>query len=376
MALKHYKPRTPGTRQLVLIDRSGLHKGGPVKALTEGKHSKGGRNNTGRIVVRYQGGGHKQRYRLIDFKRRKFNEPALVERMEYDPNRTAFIALIKYKDGTLNYILAPQRLAVGDTVVSGERVDVKIGNAMPLAALPVGTIVHNIEMKPGKGGQVARSAGAYAQYLGRDAGYALMRLNSGEVRKVALTCMATVGAVSNPDHMNEVIGKAGRNVWKGKRPHVRGTAMNPIDHPHGGGEGRTKGGRHPVTPWGKPTKGAKTRKNKRTNKMIVRSRHAKKRQGKRDMTPSSWKSPFIDGYLLKKAEAGRSSGRKDVIKTWSRRSTILPQFVGVTFGVYNGHKHIPVLINEDMVGHKLGEFSPTRTFPGHTGAGDKKAKRA
>jgi large subunit ribosomal protein L2 len=279
MALKQYRPTTPGQRQLVLIDRSGLHKGGPVKALTEGQHRHGGRNNTGRVTVRWQGGGHKQRYRLIDFKRRKFDQPAKVERLEYDPNRTSFIALLKYKDGELAYILAPQRLAVGDTVVSGEKVDVKIGNAMPLGAMPVGTIVHNIEMKPGKGGQVARSAGTYAQYLGRDAGYALLRLNSGEVRKVLLTCMATVGAVSNPDHMNEVIGKAGRNVWKGKRPHVRGTAMNPIDHPHGGGEGRTKGGRHPVTPWGKPTKGAKTRKNKRTTKMIVRSRHAKKTQG-------------------------------------------------------------------------------------------------
>jgi large subunit ribosomal protein L2 len=259
----------------VLVDKSGLHKGGPVKSLTEGKTSTGGRNNLGRIVVRYRGGGHKRRYRLIDFKRNKFDQPAVVERLEYDPNRTAFIALIKYKDGTLAYILAPQRLAVGDTVVSGEKVDVKVGNAMPLSAMPVGTIVHNIEMKPGKGGQVARSAGAYAQYLGRDAGYALIRLNSSEVRKIPLTCMATVGAVSNPDHMNEVISKAGRNVWKGWRPHVRGTAMNPIDHPHGGGEGRTKGGRHPVTPWGKPTKGAKTRVNKRTTKFIVRTRKGK-----------------------------------------------------------------------------------------------------
>ena len=275
MALKQVKPRTPGTRQLVLVDRSDLHKGGPVKALTEGKTSKGGRNNTGRIVVRYQGGGHKQRYRLIDFKRNKFNEPATVERLEYDPNRTAFIALVKYKDGTQTYILAPQRLAVGDSIVSGDRVDVKVGNAMPLGAMPVGTIVHNIEMKPGKGGQLARSAGAYAQYLGRDGSYALIRLNSSEVRKIPLTCMATVGAVSNPDHMNEVLGKAGRNVWKGRRPSVRGTAMNPIDHPHGGGEGRTKGGRHPVTPWGKPTKGAKTRVNKRTTKFIVRTRKGK-----------------------------------------------------------------------------------------------------
>jgi large subunit ribosomal protein L2 len=229
--------------------------------------------------VRWQGGGHKQRYRIVDFKRRKFDIPASVQQLEYDPNRTAFIALVKYKDGELAYILAPQRLAVGDTVISGEKVDVKPGNAMPLAAMPVGTIVHNIEMKSGKGGQIARSAGTYAQFLGRDSGYALLRLNSDEVRRVRLDCMATVGAVSNPDHMNEVIGKAGRNVWKGKRPHVRGTAMNPIDHPHGGGEGRTKGGRHPVTPWGKPTKGAKTRKNKRTTKDIVRSRHAKKTQG-------------------------------------------------------------------------------------------------
>jgi len=275
MALKKYKPTTAGQRQLVLVDRSDLHKGGPIKALTEGKTSKGGRNNQGRIVVRYRGGGHKRRYRLVDFKRNRHDDPATVERLEYDPNRTAFIALIKYKDGTLSYILAPQRLAVGDTVVSGEKVDVKVGNAMLLANMPVGTIVHNIEMKPGKGGQVARSAGAYAQYLGRDAGYALIRLNSTEVRKIPLTCMATVGAVSNPDHMNEVISKAGRSVWKGWRPHVRGTAMNPIDHPHGGGEGRTKGGRHPVTPWGKPTKGAKTRVNKRTTKFIVRTRKGK-----------------------------------------------------------------------------------------------------
>ena len=279
MALKKFKPTSPGQRQLVLVDRSSLHKGAPVKTLTEGQKQWAGRNNLGRITVRYQGGGHKHSYRLVDFKRNKHEMPAIVERLEYDPNRTAFIALIKYKDGELAYILAPQRLAAGDTVVSGERVDVKPGNAMPLSSVPVGTIVHNIEMKPGKGGQIARSAGAYAQYLGRDAGYALMRLNSGEVRRVRLDCKATVGAVSNPDHMNEVLGKAGRNVWRGKRPHVRGTAMNPVDHPHGGGEGRTKGGRHPVTPWGKPTKGAKTRKNKTTTKYILRSRHAKKTQG-------------------------------------------------------------------------------------------------
>ena len=279
MALKTYKPVTPGQRQLVLVDRSGLHKGPPVKALTRGQKRPAGRNNLGRVVVRWQGGGHKQSYRTIDFKRAKHDQPATVQRLEYDPNRTSFIALIKYKDGELAYIIAPQRLAAGDVVVSGDRVDVKPGNAMPLAAVPVGTIVHNIEMKPGKGAQIARAAGTYAQYLGRDAGYALLRLNSGEVRRVRLECKATIGAVSNPDHMNEVLAKAGRNVWRNRRPAVRGTAMNPIDHPHGGGEGRTKGGRHPVTPWGKPTKGAKTRKNKRTGKNIVRSRHLRKAQG-------------------------------------------------------------------------------------------------
>src|ERR1700733_6985947 len=239
MALKQYKPTTPGQRQLVLIDRSGLHKGGPVKALTEGKHSKGGRNNTGRIVVRYQGGGHKQRYRLIDFKRRKFDQPAVVERLEYDPNRTSFIALIKYKDGEQAYILAPQRLAVGDTVVSGERVDVKPGNAMPLSAMPVGTIIHNIELKVGAGAKLVRSAGTFAQLVGKDQGYAQIKLGSGELRIVRAECMATVGAVSNADHQNESIGKAGRNRWLGRRPHNRGVTMNPIDHPHGGGEGRT-----------------------------------------------------------------------------------------------------------------------------------------
>jgi large subunit ribosomal protein L2 len=279
MALKTYKPVTPGQRQLVLVDRSGLHKGPPVKALTSGQKRPAGRNNLGRITVRWQGGGHKQSYRIIDFKRAKHDQPATVQQLEYDPNRTSFIALIKYRDGELAYIIAPQRLTQGDVVVSGDRVDVKPGNAMPLGAVPVGTIVHNIEMKPGRGGQIARAAGTYAQYLGRDAGYALLRLNSGEVRRVRLDCKATIGAVSNPDHMNEVLSKAGRNVWRNRRPSVRGTAMNPIDHPHGGGEGRTKGGRHPVTPWGKPTKGAKTRKNKRTGKNILRSRHIKKMQG-------------------------------------------------------------------------------------------------
>ena len=276
MALKHYNPTSPGRRSLVLIDRSELHKGRPEKSLVEGLTKSGGRGGNGRIAVRFRGGGAKRLYRKVDFKRRKFDMPATVQRLEYDPNRTAFIALIKYEDGELAYILAPQRLKAGDVVIAAEKADVKPGNAMPLRGMPIGTIIHNVELKPLKGGQIARSAGAYAQLVGRDAGYAQIRLNSGELRMVMDTCMATVGAVSNPDHMNENLGKAGRSRHKGRRPHVRGVAMNPIDHPHGGGEGRTSGGRHPVTPWGKPTKGKKTRSNKSTDKFIMRSRHARK----------------------------------------------------------------------------------------------------
>jgi len=279
MALKTFKPVTPSLRQLVIVDRSGLYKGKPIKALTEGKSSQGGRNNTGRVTVRFRGGGHKQTYRIVDFKRRKMGVSAKVERLEYDPNRTAFIALIRYSDGELSYILAPQRIAVGDEVVSGEQVDVKPGNAMALANMPVGTIIHNIEMKIGKGGAIARSAGAYAQIVGRDQGYVTVRLNSGEQRLIHGQCFGTVGAVSNPDHMNTSLGKAGRKRWLGWRPHNRGVTMNPVDHPHGGGEGRTSGGRHPVTPWGKPTKGKKTRSNKSTTKFILASRHVRKKKG-------------------------------------------------------------------------------------------------
>ena len=278
MALRTYKPVTPSQRQLVLVDRSGLHKGKPLKTLTEGKHSSGGRNNNGRITVRFRGGGHKRAFRRVDFKRRKFDVPARVERIEYDPNRTGFLALLKYDDGEIGYILAPQRLAQGDVVVAGEHVDVKPGNAMPAGNMPIGTIVHNVEFKIGKGGQLARSAGTYAQIVGRDQDYVILRLNSGEQRLVHGRCMATVGAVSNPDHMNISIGKAGRTRWLGRRPHNRGVSMNPIDHPHGGGEGRTSGGRHPVTPWGFPTKGKKTRRNKSTSKFIVASRHARKKK--------------------------------------------------------------------------------------------------
>ncbi|MEM8697585.1 MAG: 50S ribosomal protein L2 [Pseudomonadota bacterium] len=277
MALKTYKPTTPGQRGLVLIDRSDLWKGRPVKRLTEGLTKKGGRNNTGRITARRIGGGAKRLYRIVDFKRTKQDIPAVVERIEYDPNRTAFIALITYEDGEQSYILAPQRLGIGDKVVSSKKADIKPGNCMPFAGMPIGTIVHNIEMKPGKGGQIARAAGTYAQFVGRDGGYAQLRLGSGEMRLVRQECVATVGAVSNPDNSNQNFGKAGRTRHQGKRPAVRGVVMNPIDHPHGGGEGRTSGGRHPVTPWGKPTKGRRTRSNKTTDKYITRSRHARKK---------------------------------------------------------------------------------------------------
>ena len=270
MALKKYSPVTPGLRQVVQVDRSELWKGKPVKKLTEGLTKSGGRNNTGRITTRHIGGGHSRRYRLVDFKRTKFDVAAKVERMEYDPTRTAFIALITYADGTQSYILAPQRLSVGDSVVSGEKVDVKPGNAMRIKNIPVGTIVHNVELRPGKGGQIARSAGTYVQIVGRDAGHALVKLSSGELRMVPQDCMATIGAVSNADHGNVKLGKAGRKRWLGVRPTVRGVVMNPVDHPHGGGEGRTSGGRHPVSPWGQGAKGTKTRSNKRTDRYIVR----------------------------------------------------------------------------------------------------------
>lgn len=277
MALKNFRPTTPGQRGLVLIDRSALWKGKPERSLTEGLHGSGGRNNTGRITARRRGGGHKRRYRVVDFKRRKFDMAATVERIEYDPNRTAFIALVRYEDDELAYILAPQRLGVGDSVIAGTAVDIKPGNALPMQNIPVGTIIHNVEMKKGRGGQIARSAGTYAQLIGKDQGYAQLRLSSGELRVVRAECLATIGAVSNPDQQNIKIGKAGRTRWLGKRPSVRGVAMNPVDHPHGGGEGKTSGGRHPVTPWGKPTKGKRTRNNKKTDRLIMRRRHLAKK---------------------------------------------------------------------------------------------------
>lgn len=273
MSLKHYKPVNSSQRGLILVDRKELWKGSPVKSLTEGLKKSGGRNFHGRVTTRHIGGGHKRRYRLVDFKRTKRDVPAIVERLEYDPNRTAFIALIKYKDGEQAYILAPQRLKAGDEVIASHKADIKPGNAMPLKSMPIGTIIHNVEMKPGKGGQLARSAGTYIQLVGRDGPAAILKLTSGEVRKVNGECFATVGALSNSDQKNINLGKAGRTRWLGIRPSVRGVAMNPIDHPHGGGEGRTSGGRHPCTPWGVPTKGKKTRNRKKaSSKLIIRRR--------------------------------------------------------------------------------------------------------
>ncbi|MBO6289515.1 MAG: 50S ribosomal protein L2 [Alphaproteobacteria bacterium] len=276
MALNTYKPTSAGRRQLILVDKSELYKGKPEKSLTKGISKTGGRDNYGHVTSRRVGGGHKRSYRMIDFKRKKFDIEATVERIEYDPNRTAFIALISYSDGEKAYILAPQRLKAGDKVIASAKADIKPGNAMPLKNMPVGTIVHNIELRAGKGGQLVRSAGCYAQVVGKDAGYVQLKLNSGELRIVREECLATVGAVSNPDNQNVSLGKAGRNRWLGNRPVSRGVAMNPVDHPLGGGEGRTSGGRHPVTPWGKPTKGAKTRSNKKTDRFIMRSRHDNK----------------------------------------------------------------------------------------------------
>ena len=276
MALNTYKPTSAGRRQLILVDKSELYKGKPEKSLTKGISKTGGRDNFGHVTSRRVGGGHKRSYRVIDFKRKKFDIEATVERIEYDPNRTAFIALISYNDGEKAYILAPQRLKAGDKIISASKADIKPGNAMPLKNMPVGTIVHNVELRAGKGGQLVRSAGCYAQVVGKDAGYVQLKLNSGELRIVREECLATVGAVSNPDNQNVSLGKAGRNRWLGNRPVSRGVAMNPVDHPLGGGEGRTSGGRHPVTPWGKPTKGAKTRSNKKTDRFIMRSRHDNK----------------------------------------------------------------------------------------------------
>jgi large subunit ribosomal protein L2 len=272
MALQKCKPTSAGRRHVVKVVNPDLHKGKPYAPLLEKNSKSGGRNNNGRITVRHIGGGHKHHYRVIDFKRTKDGIPAKVERLEYDPNRSANIALVLYADGERRYIIAPKGLKAGDTIQSGVDAPIKAGNTLPMRNMPVGSTVHNVELKPGKGAQIARSAGAYVQILAREGQYVTLRLRSGEMRKVEADCRATLGEVGNAEHMLRSLGKAGANRWRGVRPTVRGVAMNPVDHPHGGGEGRTSGGRHPVSPWGKPTKGAKTRKNKRTDKFIVRRR--------------------------------------------------------------------------------------------------------
>tara|TARA_B100000941_G_scaffold165799_1_gene118029 strand:+ start:2927 stop:3772 length:846 start_codon:yes stop_codon:yes gene_type:complete len=276
MALKKFRPNTPGTRGLTLVDKKGLWTGKPLKSLTAGLSKKGGRNNTGRITMRRKGGGHKAKYRIIDFKRNKSDIAGTVERIEHDPNRSSYIALIKYDDGEMNYILAPKDLKIGEKIIAGENTEIKIGNCMPMSNIPVGIDIHNIELKVGCGAQLARSAGSSTQIVGKSDGYVAIKLPSGEQRKVREECKATIGVLSNIDKKNQKLGKAGRKRWLGVRPSVRGVAMNPIDHPHGGGEGKTSGGRDPVTPWGKPTKGKKTRNNKRTDKFIIKRKTDKK----------------------------------------------------------------------------------------------------
>ena len=275
MPLVKAKPTSPGRRFVVQVTTPGLHKGKPHAALLASKSRTGGRNNGGRITSRHRGGGHKQRYRIVDFKRNKLDVPAKVERIEYDPNRSAHLALLLYADGERRYILAPKGIGAGDEVRNGSSAPIKAGNAMPMRNIPVGTLVHNVEMKPGKGGQIARSAGSSAQLIARTGEHATLRLRSGEMRKIPADCIATIGEVGNSENSLRSLGKAGASRWRGKRPTVRGVAMNPVDHPHGGGEGRTAGGRHPVSPWGTPAKGYRTRSNKRTDDMIVRRRNKK-----------------------------------------------------------------------------------------------------
>ena len=371
MPVRKFKPTSPGRRFMSVSTFDDITKSKPEKALTEKLTKKGGRNNYGRLTMRHQGGGHKRRYRVIDFKRTKDGVPAKVAAIEYDPNRSARIALLHYADGAKSYILAPARLRVGAFVESGPAADIKPGNALPLENIPTGTLVHNVELQPGQGGKMARSAGSGVQLVAKDGGYAVLRLPSGELRRVLLTCRATVGQVGNLDHENETGGKAGRSRWKGKRPTVRGSAMNPVDHPHGGGEGKSKGGRHPVTPWGVPTLGKRTRSEAQAVRQVDRPR-PQARQGEALVSRSSKKGPFVEERLMSRIEAMNETNEKRMIRTWSRTSTVFPEMVGHTIAVHDGRKHVPVFITEQMVGHKLGEFAPTRTFRAHSG--DRKAE--
>ena len=369
MAIKTFKPYTPSRRNMTVSAFDGVDKKAkPERSLVETLKKNAGRNSYGHITVRHRGGGNKRKYRVIDFKRQKQDMPATVQRIEYDPNRSAFIALIKYEDETLSYILAPYGLKAGDQVVSSASADIKPGNCLPIANIPVGTVIHNVELQPGHGAQLVRSAGAAAQLMAKEGDLAQVRLPSGEVRYVRMNCTACIGQVGNLDHENVHIGKAGRTRHMGIRPTVRGSVMNPNDHPHGGGEGRAPVGRPgPVTPWGKPALGYKTRKGKNpTNKFIIKRRNSQK--GGNEMSRSIKKGPFVAPELYKRVEELNKAGEKKVLKTWSRASTIFPSFVGHTIAVHDGRKHVPVYITEDMVGHKLGEFVPTRTFRGHSGS--------
>ena len=368
MPIRKPKPTSPGRRFVSYPDFAEITKSEPEKTLVEGLKRTGGRNVHGRKTSRHRGGGAKRAYRRIDFKRRKDGVEAKVAAIEYDPNRSAYIALLHYVDGEKRYILAPQRLTVGMTVASGENADIAVGNCLELARMPVGTVVHNVELQPGRGGQMARSAGASVQLMAKDGEIATLRLPSGEMRLVRAECRATVGTIGNAEHQNVKVGKAGRKRHMGVRPQTRGVAMNPVDHPHGGGEGSTTAGRHPVTPWGVPTLGYRTRKkNKRSD--CLHSARPPARKGQAAMSRSSKKGPWVEARLMARIEALNAANNKKMLRTWSRASTIFPEMVGHTIAVHDGRKHVPVFISESMVGHKLGEFAPTRVFRGHAGSG-------
>ena len=373
MAVIKMKPTSPGQRGMVKISRDHLYKGDAYAPLLEPQHQKSGRNNNGHITTRHKGGGHRHHYRVVDFRRDKDGIAAKVERVEYDPNRTAHIALLLYADGERRYIIAPRGVEVGQTLMSGSEAPIRAGNTLPVRNIPVGSTIHCIELQPGGGAQIARSAGASATLLAREGTYAQVRMRSGEVRKIHIECRATIGEVANEEHSLRQIGKAGVKRHMGSRPTVRGVVMNPVDHPHGGGEGKTSGGRHPVNPSGKPE--GRTRRSKASDAMLVRRRKSNKKRYRESLMPRSLKKgPFVDDHLLKKVDVQNERGTKNVIKTWSRRSTIIPDMLGHTNAVHDGRKHVPVYVTEGMVGHKLGEFALTRTFKGHE-KDDRKSRR-
>ena len=374
MGIRKYKPTTAGRRGSSVADFVELTRSTPEKSLLVPSPKTGGRNNAGKITTRHIGGGHKQAYRLIDFKRYdKDGVPAKVAHIEYDPNRTARIALLHFADGEKRYIIAPEGLRQGSQVEAGEGADIKPGNNLPLRNIPVGTTIHAVELRPGGGAKLARSAGSSIQLVAREGKNATLRMPSGEMRMFDVRCRATVGEVGNAEQSNISRGKAGRNRWKGKRPSVRGVAMNPIDHPHGGGEGKTSGGRHPVSPWGQP-EGRTRDKNKPSSSVAGRPARSAEQEHREEMPRSLKKGPFVDDHLAKKVEVQNTRGTKNVIKTWSRRSMIVPDMIGHTIAVHDGRKHVPVFITDSMVGHKLGEFAPTRTFRGHV-KDDRKSRR-